>query len=273
MEADTQPAYGGDPAVPRQLPDLIGPNVRLLFVGVNPGLRAAATGTPFGGRRGNRFYPALYAAGITRHAIDATHGLVASDVVELYRQGIGITTLAPRPTASAGDLLAAELLEGVASLRLLVARTTPRVVAILGITSYRVAFRRPYAVPGCQREELAGARVWVVPNPSGRNFRLSIGDLADAYREVAAVAGITLERRPSPPSNSGTARAPAPTDVPVAGFGSAAVYNAEGYFEPNEQNAHSVNDTTVDTAADGSATIHFGGDPGPTQLPGHHAGL
>jgi double-stranded uracil-DNA glycosylase len=173
------------------LPDLIGSQTRLLFVGVNPGLSAVAVQAPFP-LRGNRFYPALFKAGITDRLIDASAGFAPGDRDYLVERGIGITALVPRATASAAELRPAELRAGVQNLVATVARVKPRAVAFLGITAYRIAFAAPDAVAGRQPARLAGAQLWVVPNPSGRNRHASLADLAIAYREVAVAAGLEL---------------------------------------------------------------------------------
>ena len=97
------------------LPDLIAEGVRLLFAGINPGLRSVAVQGHFA-PRGNRFYPALLRAGITDHLIDASAGLSASDRDYLLGRGVGITSLVARATASAGELGPAELAEGAQAL-------------------------------------------------------------------------------------------------------------------------------------------------------------
>jgi TDG/mug DNA glycosylase family protein len=171
------------------LPDLIDERVRLLFVGYNPGLLSVAVQAHFA-PRGNRFYPALLRAGITDHLIDAADGLVPADRAYLLRRGIGITSLVARATAGADELRAAELAEGAAALAGRVARFSPAVVAVLGITAYRTAFGQPKAVLGRQPTDLAGAQVWVVPNPSGRNAHAPLDRLAAAYREAALAAGL-----------------------------------------------------------------------------------
>jgi TDG/mug DNA glycosylase family protein len=173
------------------LPDLLGPDVRLLFVGINPGLLTIATQSHFS-RRGNRFYPALYRAGMIDRVIDASAGFVPADVDHLHARGIGITSLVPRATARADELEPAELVAGARALDRLVARVRPAVVAILGITAFRIAFARPQAVVGRQPEGLCGSQLWVVPNPSGLNAHATIESLATAYREAAAAAGVLL---------------------------------------------------------------------------------
>ena len=171
------------------LPDLLGPGTRLLFVGINPGLLTAAMQVHFG-RRGNRFYPALYRAGITDHLIDAAGGMKADDQQHLLDRGIGITNLVAAATARADELTPAELVAGAANLVRTVARVRPVVTALLGITAYRTAFAQPKARTGRQPDGIAGAQLWVVPNPSGLNAHASLADLAAAYREAAVAAGI-----------------------------------------------------------------------------------
>lgn len=171
------------------LPDLIGAGCRLLFVGINPGLLTAAMQVHFG-RRGNRFYPALYRAGIVDRLIDASGGMTAQDEALLLERGIGITNLVAAATARADELAPAELTAGAANLVRTVARVQPVVVAMLGITAYRTAFAQPKARTGRQPGGMAGAQLWVVPNPSGLNAHSSLADLAAAYHEAATAAGI-----------------------------------------------------------------------------------
>lgn len=173
------------------LPDLIGPGTRLLFVGINPGLRTAAVQAHFG-KRGNRFYPALYGAGIVDRVIDANDGYAAADVEHLKSRGVGITNLVPVATARADELTVDELREGAAVLEAKVRALNPGAVAILGVTAYRAAFGRPRAVVGRQDDDLGGRPLWVVPNPSGLNAHDTVDTLAAAYREVAVAAGIDV---------------------------------------------------------------------------------
>ena len=173
----------------KTLPDLLGPSTKLLFVGINPGLLTVAMQAHFG-RRGNRFYPALHAAGIVDHVIDASEGFRPEDQQLLLTRGIGITNLVPVATARADELTREELTAGAITLTETVARVKPRVVAMLGITAYRTAFARPKAAVGRQPEQLARAELWVVPNPSGLNAHSSLTDLAAAYREAAVAAGV-----------------------------------------------------------------------------------
>ena len=181
------------------VPDLLGPECRLLFSGINPGLWTAATGAHFA-RPGNRFYPALYGAGIVDHVIDATDGMSFADRNALVDAGIGITNVAPRATAKASELTAEELREGGEALVERVLQVAPRILAVLGITAYRTAFHEPKAVPGPQDRSIGETQVWVLPNPSGLNAHETVPTLAAAYRRAAEAAGITLAaaRPPGP---------------------------------------------------------------------------
>lgn len=182
------------------VPDLLGPGCRLLFSGINPGLWTAATGAHFA-RPGNRFYPALYEAGIVDHVIDAADGMSFADRNALVDAGIGITNVAPRATAKASELTAEELREGGEALVERVLQVAPRILAVLGITAYRTAFHEPKAaVPGPQERTIGETQVWVLPNPSGLNAHETVPTLAAAYRRAAEAAGISLAaaRPPGP---------------------------------------------------------------------------
>lgn len=169
--------------------DLIGPDVRLLFVGINPGLWTAATGTHFA-HPGNRFYPALAAAGIIDIEVDRGRGMTDRERAYLVGRGIGITNLVARATARASELTRHELVEGAERLDRFVVEHRPHVVAVAGITAYRDAFGRRDAVAGQQSETLAGTELWVVPNPSGLNAHETTASLAAAYGEAAVAAGL-----------------------------------------------------------------------------------
>lgn len=166
-----------------------GDPLRLLFVGINPGLWTAAVQTHFA-RPGNRFYPALQAAGIIDRRVDAGAGMDDEDRDYFRRRGIGITNVVRRATARADELTTDELRAGGRQLVETVERTRPTVVAILGITAYRAAFGVPKAVTGRQPEALAGSELWVVPNPSGLNAHDTVDSLAAAYAEAARAAGV-----------------------------------------------------------------------------------
>ena len=174
------------------VPDLLPPPgtpLRLLFVGINPGLWTAATATHFA-YPGNRFYPALLEAGILDRRIDPSAGMTDEDRAYFRSRGLGITNVAPRATAKASELTDDEVRAGGRALVALVEREHPAVVAVAGVTAYRVAFGRRKAVMGRQPEPLGGAELWVVPNPSGLNAHETVATLAAAYAEPARAAGV-----------------------------------------------------------------------------------
>ena len=185
-KAELQSYYGVS------VPDLLprdDQELKLLFVGINPGLWTAATQTHFA-HPVNRFYPALLAAGIIARPIDAAAGMTDEDRDHLRDRGIGITNLVHRATARASELTNAELKEGGVALTRLVEERRPHVVAVAGITAYRAAFGLPRAVSGRQPEPLGPAELWVVPNPSGLNAHETVASLADAYAAAARAAGV-----------------------------------------------------------------------------------
>lgn len=171
------------------VPDMVGPGVRLLFVGINPGLWTAATGTHFA-HPSNRFYPALRRGGLIDRDIDPAAGLSAEERAHLLQRGIGITNLVARATARAGELDNEELQAGRHRLHRVVAEFAPRVVAVAGVTAYRVAFGDRKAGMGRQAGRLEGAELWVVPNPSGLNAHETVDSLAGWYRQVGEAAGL-----------------------------------------------------------------------------------
>jgi TDG/mug DNA glycosylase family protein len=182
------------------VPDLLpgpGEPLRLLFVGINPGLWTAATQTHFA-HPVNRFYPALLRAGIIERPIDPAAGMTDADREHLTSRGIGITNVVRRATARADELTDEELRAGGALLEALVERVRPRVVALAGITAYRTAFGRRKAALGRQEETLGGAELWVVPNPSGLNAHETVASLATAYAAAARAAGVLQDRDQAP---------------------------------------------------------------------------
>ena len=167
----------------RTIRDLIARDLGVLFCGINPGLYSAATGLHFA-RPGNRFWPALAAAGFTASRLEPWQ-----QRRELAARRIGITNLVARATAAAADLTDAELRAGRQRLERKVGRYRPRAVAIVGIGAYRTAFGRPDATFGRQPEDLAGALLWVLPNTSGLNAHYQAADFARAFGELRAAIG------------------------------------------------------------------------------------
>lgn len=161
--------------------DVIAPDLNVLFVGINPGLYTAAVGHHFA-RPGNRFWPALHAAGFTERLLQP------HEERELLKRGYGITNVVNRATVAADELTRAEMIEGGRRLTSKVRRYRPRVVAVLGLTTYRAAFERPRAGFGRQPDNLAGAALWVLPNPSGLNAHFRPADFARVFRELRLAA-------------------------------------------------------------------------------------
>ncbi|MEW6354608.1 MAG: G/U mismatch-specific DNA glycosylase [Pseudomonadota bacterium] len=161
----------------KSVPDVIAPGLRVLFVGINPGLYSGAVGHHFA-RPGNRFWPALHKAGFTERLLSPF------EERELLEYGCGITNIVNRATATADELQPQELIAGAKRLQRTVRRYAPRGVAVLGVGAYRSAFRRPKAALGEQPETLDGARLWVLPNPSGLNANYQIDDLVRLFSEL-----------------------------------------------------------------------------------------
>lgn len=168
-------------AIHKTVQEVLAPELRLLFCGINPGLYSAATGFNFA-RPGNRFWPTLHKAGLTPELLEA------SEQERLLEFGLGITNLVTRSTAKASELTREELLAGRLRLEQTVAAWRPRVVAVLGVSAYREAFARPRSTLGLQAETLAGTPVWVLPNPSGLNAHFQLPELARLFRECADYA-------------------------------------------------------------------------------------
>jgi TDG/mug DNA glycosylase family protein len=171
----------------------------VLFCGINPSLYSAAVSHHFA-RPGNRFWPALHAAGFTPGLWPASAG------GGLPALGYGLTNLVARATASAEQLSADELRAGARRLARKVRRYRPRVVAFLGVGSYRTAFGRAAAALGPQPEPLAGSAVWVLPNPSGLNAHYQLPELARLFRALREA----VERDGGPLSSPTTRRASRP---------------------------------------------------------------
>jgi TDG/mug DNA glycosylase family protein len=157
--------------------DLIAPDLRVLFCGINPGLYSGATGHHFA-RPGNRFWPTIHQAGFTPRLLHP------SEQQELLNWGYGITNLVPRTTATADELSAEELLSGRKRLAGKVKRYRPRVLAVLGIGAYRTAFQRPKATVGLQTERIENTILWVLPNPSGLNAHYQLSSLVEQFRAL-----------------------------------------------------------------------------------------
>lgn len=165
-------------ALNKTMPDIIAPELHVLFCGINPSLYSAVVGHHFA-RPGNRFWRTLHLAGFTER-------LYAPDEDQsLLELGYGITNVVDRATATADQLATQELIVGGQQLAIKVQRYRPKVLAVLGIGAYRTAFAKPKAMIG-QQEPLHGAMVWVLPNPSGLNAHYQLDDLAQTFRVLLA---------------------------------------------------------------------------------------
>ena len=158
------------------MPDVIAPDLDVLFCGINPSLYSVVVGHHFG-RPGNRFWKAIYKAGFTPRLYDPSED---GSLVEL---GYGITNMAPRATARADELSKDEIREGRELLAAKVRKYKPKSLAFLGITAYRIAFAQPKAKIGPQ-PDWEGTQVWALPNPSGLNAHYQVDGLAEVYSWV-----------------------------------------------------------------------------------------
>jgi len=168
---ELQAAYG------KAIPDVIASGLDVLFVGINPSLWSGAVGLHFA-RPGNRFWRALHEAGFTDRLLSPHEGR------DLLKRRIGVTNLVNRATASADELDLADFRRGARRITTKIRRYRPKVVAFVGMGAYRVAFGRPRAHGGRQEEQLGGATIWVLPNPSGRTAGYQMPALARAFREL-----------------------------------------------------------------------------------------
>jgi TDG/mug DNA glycosylase family protein len=178
-----QAAYG------KSIRDVIAPDLRVLFVGINPSLYSGAVGHHFA-RPGNRFWPALHGAGFTDRR------LAPSEERLLLDRGYGITNLVNRATARAAELTESDLAIGVRQLRKKVRRFRPRSVAFLGISVYQAVVERGSSSIGRQTGDFGGAQVWVLPNPSGLNAHYQLEEFVRLFRDLRLRANRTPTSEP-----------------------------------------------------------------------------
>lgn len=172
----------------RSIDPVIAPDLRVLFVGINPGLYTAWTGHHFA-RPGNRFWPALHRSGFTPRQ------LAPAEQQELLGLGLGVTNVVERATATAAELSSAELREGGQHLEETAERLAPAYIAVLGVTAYRAAFGAPKAALGEQARALGPSQVWMLPNPSGLNAHYTPADLARLFAELRETVEASVEVR------------------------------------------------------------------------------
>jgi double-stranded uracil-DNA glycosylase len=168
------------------VPDIIAVGLKILFVGINPGLYTAAVGHHFA-RPGNRFWPSLYQAGFTPRQLSPF------EESELIAAGYGIVNIVARATARADELSTEELIRGGVQLEEKVRIFKPNFCAILGLGAYRVAFKHPRARPGLQGEKLGNSSIWVLPNPSGLNASYLMKDLVRILKELRLAADENMD--------------------------------------------------------------------------------
>jgi TDG/mug DNA glycosylase family protein len=177
--------------VEQPIPDLVGPGLRVLFCGINPGTLSGELGLHFA-RPGNRFWKLLCAGGFTESV------LPPAEQHRLPALGIGITNLVGRATAAASELTVSELREGASQLEANVEALCPRSVAVLGLQAYRTAFRRPKATIGPQPERLAGSLLWLLPNPSGLQARYQLPEMNEMYKALFVATEVDCVQPPQP---------------------------------------------------------------------------
>jgi TDG/mug DNA glycosylase family protein len=167
--------------VPGGIPDVVRPDLNVVFCGINPGTLSGQLGQHFA-RPGNRFWKVLHGAGFTDRLLGP------GEQWQLLGFGVGVTNLVARTTATAAEVSTEELREGAVDLVSRVESWRPRQVAVLGVQAYRTAFRRPRAPLGRQPEPIGPAGLWVLPNPSGLQARYQLPEMITMYKELCAAA-------------------------------------------------------------------------------------
>ncbi len=161
----------------KTLTDLLGPDMKVLFVGINPGLFTAYSGFPYA-HPANRFWPTIYAAGFTPRLLQP------SEYKTMLEYGYGMTNVVARASANANELTKAEYVEGGKILIEKVLKYQPDWVAFVGIQAYRAAFNKPKAHVGKQEDMIGDSKIWVLPSPSGLNAHYRPADFARVFREL-----------------------------------------------------------------------------------------
>jgi TDG/mug DNA glycosylase family protein len=165
----------------RRVPDVIAPRLDILFCGINPGLYSAAAGHHFAGPS-NRFWPSLRVAGFTPTQ------LRPADEAALLPLGLGITNLVSRTSSTASQLSTQELSRGARQLTRKLLAFQPRILAVLGLGAYRLAFGDPGAICGLQQRTIGQTHLWLLPNPSGLNAHHSSAELVRLFRALRRYA-------------------------------------------------------------------------------------
>jgi len=181
-------------AAGKTVPDVIAPNLQVLFCGINPGLYTAAVGHHFA-RPGNRFWPALFKSGFTDRLLSPF------EERELLKSGLGISNVVSHATATAAELTREDFILGGRKLAAKIKKYQPRIVAILGVGAYRAAFAEQKAGVGEQGRGIHFARVWVLPNPSGLNANYQLPELVRLFAELRMAAEASPQKLFTPAEN------------------------------------------------------------------------
>lgn len=174
-------------AVGQPMPDVIAPNLKVLFCGINPSVYSVVMGHHFA-RPGNRFWPTLHASGFTPRRFSP------DEDGKLLELGLGITNIAARSSVAAADLPIQEYKAGAEILEAKLRQYQPRFLAVLGVSAYRAGFERPKAVLGLQPETIDATKIWVLPNPSGLNAHYQAPALASLFGELREFVETTISR-------------------------------------------------------------------------------
>ncbi len=164
-------------AVGKTINDVVAPNLKVLFCGINPGLWSGATGHHFA-KPGNRFWKVLHLSGFSERLLSP------HEERELLNDGYGITNVVGRTSARADELANEEIIAGSEKLVEKVLRFEPQILAVLGIGTYRIAFNQPKAKLGLQVETIGETLIWLLPNPSGLNAHYQLDDFVELFSEL-----------------------------------------------------------------------------------------
>ena len=164
-------------AAHKRVPDLIKPDLEVLFCGINPGLYTAAIGHHFG-RPGNRFWKVLHLAGFT------SRQLSPFEESELLDSGVGIINVVERPTRTAAELSKDEYEQGARAVVAKLRKYKPKVLAVVGVQAYRIGFNQPKAQVGEQPDKIGNTAVWALPNPSGLQAHYLLADMVELYSDM-----------------------------------------------------------------------------------------
>lgn len=163
------------------LPDLLIPGLAVVFCGLNPGLESALEQKPFF-NRSNRFWRTLFLSGFT------TEEIAPGDYPRILQFGCGMTTAVQRATPSAQEVSVDEYRSAAQALEAKIVQSSPKYIAFLGKSAYAAITAQRNIAWGSQPDSFGGARVWVLPNPSGRNRSFTLDQLVKAYQDLRLAA-------------------------------------------------------------------------------------